>query len=291
MTAVLRYAFQAHFVLAAYVTAIAVTGGSDAAAADNPTPKLFDVRATDVPDAQVPHIRPWKTIQLDPEYRGAWIVAGDLDGDGQAEIISVRNHNQNDTHYTSSIVVHRLDGSVMWRWGSADAGRNKLHHDVAAQVYDWDGDGNNEVIVAADQAVIELDGRTGREKRKFSIPANASDCIVFCNVSGGDRATDILVKTRYTQIWAFDRNGKQLWTVDRPGGNLTAHQPRPIDIDGDGTDEIMAGFALLNADGSLRWRLTITPRPGNQASRWRLDISTVHASSHAVRLHRRRYWR
>ncbi len=88
MTAVLRYAFQAHFVLAAYVTAIAVTGGSDAAAADNPTPKLFDVRATDVPDAQVPHIRPWKTIQLDPEYRGAWIVAGDLDGDGQAEIIS-----------------------------------------------------------------------------------------------------------------------------------------------------------------------------------------------------------
>jgi hypothetical protein len=44
-----------------------------------------------------------------------------------------------------------------------------------------------------------------------------------------------------------------LWTVKDPGGFLTAHQPRVIDIDGDGRDEIMAGYALLNYDGSVRW--------------------------------------
>ena len=218
-------------------------------------PTLFSVRCNDVPNEQVAHVQPWRTIQLDPLYRGAWIVAGDLDGDGQAEIVSARNHDQDDVHYTSSVVVHRLDGSVLWRWGQAEAGRNPLHHDVAAQVYDWDGDGTNEVIVAADGAVVEIDGKTGQEKRRLAIPANASDCLVFCNLCGGQRPTDVLVKTRYTQIWAFDREGKQLWTVDMPGGQRTAHQPRPIDIDGDGRDEIVAGYAVLNSDGSVRWAL------------------------------------
>ncbi len=224
-------------------------------AADAPIPTLFDVRCDDVPDENVAHLQPWRVIQLDPQFRGAWIVAGDLDGDSRAEIVSARNHDENDVHYTSSIVVHRLDGSVLWRWGRAEAGRNKLHHDVAAQVYDWDGDGKNEVIVATDRAVVEIDGRTGREKRRFVIPAGASDCLVFCNLSGGERATDVLVKTRYTQIWAFNREGQQLWTVEMPGGQRTAHQPRPMDIDGDGRDEIVAGFAMLNADGSQRWAL------------------------------------
>jgi hypothetical protein len=36
-------------------------------------------------------------------------------------------------------------------------------------------------------------------------------------------------------------------------GYQTAHQPRPIDLDGDGRDEIAAGYAMLNADGSIRW--------------------------------------
>lgn len=224
-------------------------------AAEHPRPKLYSVTSDGPSDAPVARITPWRTIQLDPDLRGAWLVAGDLDQDGEAELVSARNHDQDDTHYTSSVVVHRLDGSVLWRWGQAADGRNKLHHDVAAQVYDWDGDGRPEVIVAADQAVIELDGRTGREKRRFPIPAGASDCLVFCNLSGGPRATDVLVKTRYTQIWAFNQSGELLWTVERPGGYLTAHQPLPIDLDGDGRDEVVVGFAVINADGSLRWTL------------------------------------
>jgi hypothetical protein len=40
-----------------------------------------------------------------------------------------------------------------------------------------------------------------------------------------------------------------------PGGYKTAHQPVPVDIDGDGRDEIIAGYALLNPDGSVRWDL------------------------------------
>ena len=63
----------------------------------------------------------------------------------------------------------------------------------------------------------------------------------------------MLVKDRYNQIWAFNHEWKQLWTVRNPGGYKTAHQPVPIDLDGDGRDEVMAGYAMLNADGSIRW--------------------------------------
>jgi hypothetical protein len=201
----------------------------------------------------VPVVHPWRRVTLDPDYAGAWVVAGDLDGDGAVDIVSARNVDQNDVHYTSAVVAHRLDGSVLWRWGDPRIGRKELHHDVACQIYDWDGDDRNEVVLCADGFLVELNGATGKEKRRLPLPKDATDCIVFGNLSGRSRATDLLVKTRYSQIWAFDHEWKQLWTVKSPGGYHTAHQPVPIDLDGDGRDEVMAGYAMLNSDGSTRW--------------------------------------
>jgi rhamnogalacturonan endolyase len=58
--------------------------------------------------------------------------------------------------------------------------------------------------------------------------------LVFADLSGKGRPTDVLVKTRYRRIWAYDQGGELLWNVTDPGGFRTAHQARPIDIDGDG---------------------------------------------------------
>ncbi len=233
-------------------------------------PARFDIHVNDLSDKGVSVVQPWKTIKLDPQYRGGWLVVGDLTGDGTAEIVSARNGVPGkDIHYTSSVVVHRLDGSVLWKWGNPDA-RNALHHDVACQIHDTDGDGRNEVVLAADRRVVVLDGATGSELRQFEIPPNASDCITFCNLSGGDRATDMLVKTRYGQIWAYDADGKLLWTVKKPGGYRTSHQPFPVDLDDDGRDEIIAGYAALNHDGSLRWRLPDSICRGGHADAIRL---------------------
>jgi len=175
------------------------------------------------------------------------------DGDGSAEIVSCENVNKGDVHYTSTAVAQKLDGSVLWRWGEPDAGRKNWHHDVACQIHDWDGDGKNEVVLCTKGAVVELDGRTGKERRRIKIAEDATDCLVFCNLTGGESPTDILVKDRYHRIWAYDRAGKLLWSVTDPGGYRTAHQPRPIDLDGDGRDEIIAGYAMLNHDGAVRW--------------------------------------
>lgn len=219
------------------------------------SPARFDVHVNELSEEGVPFIQPWKIITLDPAYCGGWLVVGDLTGDGTAEIVSAKNGVPgNDVHYTSSVVAQRLDGSVLWRWGNPEA-RNAIHHDVACQIHDLDGNGRNEVVLAADRRVVVLDGTTGKELRQFEIPKDASDCITFCDLSGAGQASDMLVKTRYSQVWAYNVDGKLLWTVTKPGDYRTSHQPFPIDLDGDGRDEIIAGYAALNADGSLRWKL------------------------------------
>ena len=221
--------------------------------AEEPDFIYFDTSDIGEPNDEVPLIQPYQIVPLDPDYGGQWIVAGDVDGDGAVEIISAENYNKKDVHYTSTAVAQDLDGSVLWRWGHPDIGRKKWHHDVACQIHDWDGDGKNEVVLCTKGALVDLDGATGREIRRIPIHEEATDCLVFCNLSGGNRPTDVLVKDRYHRIWAYNRRGELLWMVQDPGGFRTAHQPRPIDLDGDGRDEIMAGYALLNSDGSVRW--------------------------------------
>jgi len=216
-------------------------------------PLVHPAAAEPATASKVPIVQPWRRIALDPDYGGAWVVAGDLEGDGVPEIVSARNVDQKDVDYTSAVVAQRLDGSVLWRWGNPKIGRKALHHDVACQIYDWDGDGRNEVVLCTEGFLVELDGPTGMERRRLPLPKDATDCLVFANVSGGRHASDVLVKTRYSQIWAYSREGKQLWTVAMPGGYRTAHQPLPIDLDGDGRDEVMAGYAMLGADASVRW--------------------------------------
>lgn len=236
-------------------------------------PSLF---AATMP-AEAPLLTPVAHFALDPDYAGAWIVAADLDGDGQAELVSARNVDANDVHYTSAAVACRLDGTVLWRWGGPGLGRSRLHHDVACQIHDWDGDGAAEVILAADQALVTLDGATGEERGRFPIPAQASDCVTFADLTGKGRPTEVLVKSRYHQIWAYTREGELLWTIADPGGYPTAHQPYPIDLDGDGRDEIMAGHALLNPDGTVRWVLRPEPPTG-----WHLDCARSLDPAHPV---------
>lgn len=239
---------------------------------------------------------PWKTVHLDKDYGGRWVVAGDIDGDGQVEIVSAENFNAGDVHHTSAVAAQRLDGTVLWTWGDAAIGRKEWHHDVACQIYDLDQDGRNEVIVATKGFLVRLDGRTGNEIRRIPIEDEATDCIVICNLRGTARPQDILVKDRYRRIWAYNHWGNLLWTVQDPGGFRTAHQPVPVDIDGDGRDEIMAGYAMLNHDGSVRWVYkseTVDQgrghldcvrvlRQGERPRDWRLVLTCCGANNIAV---------
>ncbi|NQT12488.1 MAG: hypothetical protein HQ582_07060, partial [Planctomycetes bacterium] len=240
------------------------------ACADQPRP--FETDARGAPAADAPVVEPWRIVAIDAEYGGQWIVAGDVDGDGEIEIVSAQNYNQNDDHFTSAVVVQKLDGSVLWRWGDPKLGRRKIHHDVACQIHDLDNDGTNEVVLAGDRQLVVLDGRSGKQVGGFAIDRHASDCVVFADLAGKGWPSEILVKTRYGQIWTYSAAGRLLWTVKEPGGYRTAHQPLPVDLDGDGRDEILAGYAALNSDGSVRWTFEAEEgrRNGGHADCWRV---------------------
>ena len=207
----------------------------------------------DASKATGPVVMPWKSFaHPDPAYVGGWFVAGDLDGDGEAEFVTARNAGQRVT----AMIAFKMDGSVLWRWGRG--GGADLSFDVPVQLFDLDGDGAAEVYAGTAGSLLVLDGKTGKELRRWPLPRGLGvpDCTTFVDLRGQGKCRDIIVKSRYSQLWAYTDEWKLLWTWRVPPVTRTCHHPTPVDIDGDGKDEIIAGFTLLDHDGKELWTIS-----------------------------------
>ncbi len=194
--------------------------------------------------------------QLDISLAGvnSKMLLGDLNGDGRMEMLLVQPDDRQDVRYiphqVQCLTAFDLEGNLIWQRGkpSADAGRQGS--DYPAQIVDIDGDGCLEVLCVMDSQLLVLDGRDGSVKASHALPdPHAHDCIIVANLTGGTHARDILLKDRYHRLWALDSHFNLLWTHEGNPG----HFPWVYDIDGDGRDEVMAGYTMLDHDGTPLW--------------------------------------
>lgn len=181
------------------------------------------------------------------------VLLGDLTGDSRMELLLVQGDDMDatyDPHQVQSLTAIDLDGEVRWQVGEVTAHGGSHGADFPAQIWDVDGDGRNEVACVMEDRFRVIDGETGEIIREHELPdPQAHDCIVPANLTGGAYRGDVILKDRYEQVWAMDESFELLWTHE---GN-TGHYPWAFDADGDGRDEVMAGYDFLDADGTVQW--------------------------------------
>lgn len=203
-------------------------------------------------------LEPDLSIKLDTEYGGNYWVAGDLTGDGQVEIVTLKYYVEvPDRNRVASFAVQDLAGNRLWYWKSQTAVPSGLGFgrgsSAAVVIYDLKADAaRNKLLMATDGYLYEFSGATGAVEKEVAIGSlDASDCMIVANLRGKGKK-DLLLKDAYHTLWAFDENLELLWKVRNPGGCLLAHRITALDLDDDGRDEILIGAGILNADGSIR---------------------------------------
>lgn len=187
---------------------------------------------------------------------GGKALLGDLDGDGRMELLIAQADSGIDDRYVphqvTCLTAYRLTGEMLWQVGNAEGKPGNFGSDFPAQICDIDGDGQLEVLCVMSKEFRILNGADGSLKRSFALPdPEAHDCIIVANLQGNAEGAprDILLKDRYFRMWALDNQGNLLWTHK---GNL-GHFPWASDVNGDGFDEVMAGYDLLDHEGNLLW--------------------------------------
>ncbi|MCK5700119.1 MAG: hypothetical protein KAI29_03170, partial [Cyclobacteriaceae bacterium] len=152
--------------------------------------------------ASVPEMKIWKKINTTGFGVGRNLRFGDLNNDGQIDVLigQVMHFGPQDRNSEiSCMTAMTFDGDILWQTGTPDGWKNHLTNDVAFQIHDLDGDGKTEVIYTMNLEIIVADGATGQIKYKKSTPVVTDqeiinpgthnrfgnilgDCLFFCDL-------------------------------------------------------------------------------------------------------------
>lgn len=137
---------------------------------------------------------------------------GDLDGDGQYEIVVKREANRQHAGVAGFnhmfLEAYELDGSVLWR---IDMGQNmRAMTEFAFLVYDFNNDGIAEIACKTAPGTKDGTGRFVTEASRYSWITNADNYADYHDASGF-----VLTGPEYFS-WFDGRNGAVIDTIDYP---------------------------------------------------------------------------
>lgn len=195
---------------------------------------------------------------------GCTMRFGDIDGDGRMEIVTAKPAPVSDPRYFSrqvaAITAYSPDGELLWQIGNPENDEKKADDDLPIQIYDIDKDGKNEVIAVVSGNLLVLDGKTSEVKKQIPLPdPNIGGTILIADLEGTGYAQNIILKNKFSHIWALDVHLNVIWDAE---GNIGL-SPVAYDINGDNREEIIAGYNVFSADGELLWKIEC---PGHAVS-------------------------
>lgn len=189
------------------------------------------------------------TIRLISKLRtrgfGSHVVRfGDLNGDGQAEAIIVQINRKRKV--TAITAFSLATGKIIWQHGKTRPRHFRTSGDIPVQVYDWNGDGFDDVIFARNGRLHIIDGSNGRYLRQIKIEDPYSLFILSTQLFDGKAA---LILQGRTFVSLLDPNLKLHWRQP----NSFGHFPLEVDLDQDGEPELLSNYALFRSDGQRLW--------------------------------------
>ncbi len=226
------------------------------------------------------HGRPvaWRTLDTKGFGAGRRIRLGDLDGDGQIDFLLLQIGGQKDKGIRCMTALSSR-GEILWQKGTPLPPPNaEASGDGPCQIHDIDGDGRNEVVCVWGDRMTVLDGATGAIKYQAPLPAMqplpdllkqnilhwgagyndegptvVPTTICFADLAGRGARRDVLLADPYHTLVAMDPTFRELWrTVNSHG-----HFPQPYDFDGDGRDDVLAGYRRVGPDGKTLGKVNL----------------------------------
>ena len=164
----------------------------------------------------------------------------------------------------SCLTAFDINSNVLWQIGEANNNFSNtlISCDLPFQIADINNDGKLELIYAKDFYINIIDLLTGKLINKFPTPIIEGDPLVkdepfirlnvdqirVADFEGLGYKGDLIIKDRYQNVWALDKNMNILW---RYHNKNTGHFPYVFDYNNDGYDEVFIGYDLVSHKGEI----------------------------------------
>jgi rhamnogalacturonan endolyase len=173
-------------------------------------------------------------------WGGQVLRFGDLDGDGEPEVLAVQSKGQ----FITSLAAFSIDGRLLWTKGRPSRRNQSVASDLPVQLFDWNRDGRDEIVLIRNFKLQILRGTDGKILKQVAVSGKDS-----LHIFAVGKKFNLLAKDRYRRVWAFDDDLNLLWSKQLN----TGHFPLSVDLDQDKKDELLIGFGLYDHQGRRQW--------------------------------------